>query len=103
MAARCETVGNEYEISLAQQFLCPTVGGAAGAGTKTATVVHNHDSGNGPGPSGFINAAGICSEAPLVVVVVIDRPEVVLTQPLRNIKERISVVSFVSRIPPRVT
>jgi hypothetical protein len=59
--------------------------------------------GNGPGPSGFKSSVGICSEAPFAVIVLIDKLEVVPTQPLRNIKERISIVSFVSRIPPHVT
>jgi len=57
--------------------------------------------GNGPGPSGFNSVAGICSKAPLVVVVAIERPEVLLTQPARNTKERIGGISFVSIIPPR--
>jgi hypothetical protein len=55
--------------------------------------------GNGPGPSGFKSSAGISSKAPLVVVVVIDRPEDVVMQPERNTKDRISSISLVIIIP----
>src|SRR5881628_1342507 len=37
--------------------------------------------GNGPGPSGFDSVAGICSELPFGVVVVMDRPDVAPAQP----------------------
>jgi len=35
----------------------------------------------GPGPSGFVTLAGICSDPPVGDVVVIERPDVVPTQP----------------------
>ena len=41
--------------------------------------------GKGPDPSGLSTVAGICSETPLGVVVVMDRPEAVLVQPPRRL------------------
>jgi hypothetical protein len=56
--------------------------------------------GNGPGPSGFSSLTGIRSGAPEGPVVVMDRLEVVPTQPPRKTKASSSGISFVYIVTP---
>jgi hypothetical protein len=52
--------------------------------------------GKGPRPSGLDTIAGICSEAPLGAIVVIDGPEVVAAQPAKSNKEGSNGISLLS-------
>src|SRR5918992_4835193 len=52
--------------------------------------------GKGPGPSGFNSVAGICSDAPLALVVVMDNPELAAVQPPRNRTQSSNIPSLIS-------